>query len=185
MSGISDGQDADASHFNAAFLAKNGDDTTTGKINLHEASSANVDDLQGVINTILTDITTIDSNISSDEARLTVIEGQIGSETTSAIGNTQTGANVSGLTLSTSHKLYLVDYWVRRIATSTVMEVGRLSVWYDGTTWYVARVWYSGNAGIDFDIDSSTGQVTYTTDTMSGTYDSVNSLMGWRPQRMG
>jgi hypothetical protein len=121
------------------------------------------------------------------ENKLTALIGAGGStaEQTAAIGNTQSGANITGLVPSSAYKKHIVDYWVKRIATATVMEVGTLVAWWDGTTWQISRVYYAGNAGIDFDINAATGQVIYTTDTMAGTYDTTNSKMGWMVRTQG
>lgn len=51
--GVSDGQLANENNFNAAFMARNTDTDTTGKIDLKNADSAQILDVQAVINSIL------------------------------------------------------------------------------------------------------------------------------------
>ncbi len=116
------------------------------------------------------------------QAGIDVFEGH----TLSAIANNQSAANVASLLLdNTSIKVAFIEYYVKRIATSTVFEVGKLVAWYNGTSWQIQRVWYVDNANIDFTIDASSGQVKYTTDNMSGSYDTANSKMNWRYSSLG
>lgn len=106
-------------------------------------------------------------------------------EQSSPIANNQTSASVSGLIFpSASVKTSFVNYYVKRIATATVMEVGLLAAWYDGSTWNVGKAWYQGDAGIDFTITAG-GQVQYTSDNMSGVYDTANSKMKWYFNTLG
>lgn len=55
--GVTDGQDINAATFNAAFLSKNANDTTTGTLGLnHTGSGSAVTDTQQVINNILASV---------------------------------------------------------------------------------------------------------------------------------
>lgn len=99
--------------------------------------------------------------------------------------NQSSPASVTGLLFdSGTIKTVFIDYWVKRIASSTVMEVGRIAAWYDGSTWNIGKAWYQGNAEIEFTI-TGLGQIQYTTDDMSGSYDTVNSKMKWRLATLG
>lgn len=101
-------------------------------------------------------------------------------EVSAVIANNQSNTSVVGM-LYTGIKAAHIHYVVKRIATSTVMETGTLMILFDGTTYTLQDKAVSfGDAGIDFSIDSVTGQVLYTTDNMAGVYDGVNSKTWWK-----
>ena len=65
---VVNGQDADQTTFNNAFASKTQDNTLTGVQNFQNSGSTNVDDVQSVINTNLTDIATAQSDITALQA---------------------------------------------------------------------------------------------------------------------
>lgn len=116
------------------------------------------------------------------------IENFLGSFTaaaTAAIGNTQSGANVTGMVFDhTVLRSVIIDYQIRRVSTAAGaaerVSTGKLIATYNtlNTAWTLTPDVEGGDAsGVTFDINASTGQVTYTSDTMTGTYDSGNSLI--------
>lgn len=109
------------------------------------------------------------------------------SEATFAIANNQSGANVTGLIASNLYRVTRIRYWVRRLATDTVMESGELIILYDGTNFHLGRhsVETAITAGMSFDVNASTGQVTYSSSNMAGSYDTVNSLLGYSRTTQG
>lgn len=109
------------------------------------------------------------------------------SEASFAIANNQSGANVTGLIASSLYRVTRIRYWVRRIATDTVMEAGELIILYDGTNFHLGRhsVETATTAGMSFDVNASTGRVTYTSSNMAGSYDVANSLMGYSRTTQG
>lgn len=77
-----------------------------------------------------------------------------------------------------------IEYTVIRVADSTVYEVGKIFVLNDPTA--VGNPWSlniqnmsESSAGVDFSINSS-GQVTYGSDTMTGTYLTADSKIVFR-----
>lgn len=107
-----------------------------------------------------------------------------GTEQTQVVLNNQSATAVTGLALSSLYKKHIIDYWVKRISTSgggvTVMESGQYTALYDGTTWTIGRSGAQiGLANFSLTIDSSTGVVDYVTDNQAGTYDTVNSKIGY------
>lgn len=122
---------------------------------------------------------------SAVETIVNAIIGGGGSiEVTQAILNNQSGAAVTGLALSSTYKKHIIDYWVKRISTSgggvTVMESGQYTAIYDGTTWSIGRSGGQiGLANFSLTIDSGTGAIDYVTDNQAGTYDTVNSKIGY------
>lgn len=121
------------------------------------------------------------------ESMLTALIGGGGSvtEQSFAIANNQTSSSITGLIASTSYKRTTVKYWVKRKATATYIECGHFDIMYDGTNFFIGGPTKTGEANITFDIDSGTGQVSYTSDNQSGSYDSVNSKMGYTLSTMG
>ena len=109
------------------------------------------------------------------------------SESTFAIGNNQTSQNITGLIISPLYRRTDVKYWVRRKATDDVMEAGTLTVMYNGTNFYMGRASHetATTAGMSFDVDASTGQVTYTSSNMSGSYDAAASKIGYTRTTQG
>lgn len=104
--------------------------------------------------------------------------------TFAAIGNTQTGQNITGLIFDhTIARTWLVDYQIRRVSTSTgatervTCGMGAKATWNAlSASWSFTPCEEGGNvSGVTLDVDPSTGQALYTSDTMTGTYDSVNS----------
>ena len=108
-------------------------------------------------------------------------DGSSSSESTFAIANNQSGANITGLVASSAYRVTRVWYWVRRKATDDVMECGELLIIYNGTNFYLGRrsIETAITAGMDFDVNASTGQVTYTSSNMSGSYDTAASKIGY------
>lgn len=113
--------------------------------------------------------------------------GASSSETLVAIANNQTGANVTGLIISPLYRVTRVKYWVRRVATDTVMSAGELTVMYDGTNFFLGREEFETptTAGMAFDVNISTGQVTYDSSNMAGLYDTVASKIGFTKTTQG
>lgn len=117
------------------------------------------------------------------EGLITALVGDGGStaEEIVQIGNNETGENVVGLIASDEYRLTRVKYWVRRVATDVVMEAGELLILYDGTNFHLGRhsIETSTTAGMSFAVNASTGQVTYDSSNMAGSYDVDESLMGF------
>lgn len=104
------------------------------------------------------------------------------SEQSFAIADNQTAANITGLVASPLYRVTKVKYWVKRIATDTVMESGTFTIIYTGTNFYLGDRRYMETpitCGMEFDVHLTTGQVTYTSSDMAGSYDTVNSKMGY------
>lgn len=60
--GVTDGQRANQTSFNAAFMARNGDTDTTGKVSLLNLASTNIVDLQKFVNDLASYIGTIEND---------------------------------------------------------------------------------------------------------------------------
>lgn len=117
-----------------------------------------------------------------DLATIVMGGGGSTSEQTFAIADNTTAANITGLVASTLYRVTKVKYWVRRVATDTVMESGTFTIIYDGTNFYLGDRRYMETpitCGMEFDVHLTTGQVTYTSSDMAGSYDTVNSKMGY------
>lgn len=98
--------------------------------------------------------------------------------TSFAIANNASAASVTGLIFDkTVYRSVEIHYTIYRAATSKVVERGIIFLVTDGTTWFIAVGPSVGDSNVDFDIDTSTGQVKYTSDNMSGSYDTTNSKM--------
>lgn len=63
---VANGEDANETEFNTSFMSREVDTSTAGKVDLVEASSADIIDLQGTLNTKFTDITTNATNIATN-----------------------------------------------------------------------------------------------------------------------
>ncbi len=114
--------------------------------------------------------------------------GASSTEATFAIADNTAAANITGLIISPLYRVTRIRYWVRRVAsgpTLVTIESGELVVTYDGTLFAIGRPWFIGSAGMTFDIDTATGQVKYTSDDMVGTYDTVNSKIGYTRTTQG
>lgn len=104
-----------------------------------------------------------------------------GQENFTIANNQSSPANVTGLLLNNAEvRSALVEWNVTRITTSTGavarVQRGSFFVVWDGTAWAMTLGPDSGTyAGVDFDIDPSTGQVTYVSDNQSGT-PSISTL---------
>ncbi len=79
-------------------------------------------------------------------------------------------ANITSLIFSSaSVRTAVIDYQIYRSHTADFVEVGVLHAYFttsDG--WQINRAFYSGEAGVAFSIDNSTGQVKYTSDDKAG-----------------
>ena len=113
--------------------------------------------------------------------------GASSSEATFAIGNNQTSQDITGLIVSSLYRRTDIKYWVRRKATDDVMEVGTLTVMYNGTNFYLSRSSAETPtvSGMDFDVHSTTGQITYTSSNMAGSYDAAASKIGYTRTTQG
>lgn len=113
--------------------------------------------------------------------------GASSTEATFAIADNTTAADITGLVASNLYRITRVKYWVLRKATDTVMESGELIIMFDGTNFALGRhaVETATTAGMSFDVNSSTGQVTYTSSDMAGSYDTVASKIGYTRTTQG
>lgn len=94
-----------------------------------------------------------------------------------SIANNTGPSNVTGLLFDkTVSRSFRVDFQIYRSATAKQYERGVLLGITDGTDWYISSVGSVGDAGVVFTITSA-GQVQYTSDNMSGSYDTANSVM--------
>lgn len=72
----------------------------------------------------------------------------------------QTNANVTGLVFSSASTESVRVFY--QIETATLFEKGEFDLIYDGSSWELHQGAISGdNSGITFDVNASTGQVTY------------------------
>lgn len=80
----------------------------------------------------------------------------------------QTDTNVTGLVFdSSSTRSVNVNY---QIVTATLTEKGEFDLVYDGSNWALYEGAVSGDvSGITFDVNSSTGQVTYSSGAETST----------------
>lgn len=102
-----------------------------------------------------------------------------------AIGNNQSAQSVTSLIFDkTKIRSAEIHYQVYRAATASKAQKGILLAIYDGNNWEIDSMGQAGDAGVDFNIDTSTGQVTYTSDNMAGSYDSTNSVMKYYATQM-
>lgn len=195
---VSDGQQASASVFNAAFMSRDSDTSTTGIVALNHASSGGtIANAQQQINTNTGDIATHETRLDTAEADITTLESDVTtiqskvsagfgagastSETTFLIVNNQSSAaDITGLVASGAYYITRVKYWVRRVGDVAVMEAGEMIIMFDGTDYSMGaiRVETATTAGMSFDINSATGQVTYTSSNMSN-YVGSQSKIGW------
>jgi len=99
-----------------------------------------------------------------------------------AIANNQAAPTTTAFAASSAYRVTRLKYWLRRVATDTVMEAGDLIILYDGTTFQIGR---SGvvetliETGVAFTINSVSGEVSYTSSNMAGTYNVGQSKMGY------
>lgn len=116
------------------------------------------------------------------------IESYLGSfvgQLTAAIGNTQSGVNITGLLFSSaSVRSAIIDYQIRRVSTggsaAERVTTGSGIATYNtlATAWTYTPLSEGGDpSGVTLDINSSTGQMIYTSDTLPGSYDSAHSLI--------
>lgn len=135
--------------------------------------------LSGWFNTLRTYLIDMYSVVS-----VLVGAGASTSEGTFAPANNQSvAANVTGLIASNLYRVTRVKYWVRRVGSSTVMTAGELTIIYDGTNFYLGDDQAADNScGMAFDVDASTGQVTYTSSNLAGY---TSSAMGFTRTTQG
>jgi hypothetical protein len=105
-----------------------------------------------------------------------------------AVANNQSSpASVTGFLLDhTAYRSVIVDYQIRRVSTSTGaverVSSGQARCTYNSlaTAWTWTGLGEGGDGvGLTVLDITSAGQVTYTTDNMAGTYDSVNSKFSY------
>jgi hypothetical protein len=100
------------------------------------------------------------------------------------IANNQSSpANVIGLVMdNTTYRSRKIIWQVYRKSTSTGATIrvqwGEAVVWWDDTQWNLTQLGMTSvDAGVVLDVNTSTGQVTYTSDNQAGTYSSLTSVL--------
>ena len=96
-----------------------------------------------------------------------------GTQTNFTIANNQSVTNVTGLIFDSSTiKAARVEYSIdRRTATQDVQEMGHFYVIYDTrqTQWRIALgMTFFDTSGVVFSVNTSTGQIQYTSDDLTG-----------------
>lgn len=84
---INNGQPVDETTDNAAFMSRTSDTDTTGKVDLKNADSAEVTDVQGTINTIKTDATALDGRVTTNETNIGTNATNIATNTSNISAN--------------------------------------------------------------------------------------------------
>lgn len=106
------------------------------------------------------------------------------------IANTQINTT-TGLTVSQLYKMTEIRYAIRRKTdTQTKMQSGVLVVLYDGTAFSIYEKSIQGCAGnagvpVSFGIDDTLGILYYSSDTLTGVYDTAHSEMDYILTTMG
>lgn len=102
--------------------------------------------------------------------------------------NQASPANVTGLILDKTKLRTQVIHWqVYRKSTGgggqTRVQVGRMFCYWDDSSWHLEQEVLSvADAGVIFDINTSSGQITYTSDANGGTYAAGTSYMTYQPE---
>lgn len=101
------------------------------------------------------------------------------SEIEQSIVNTGVDVDITGLIFNKSvHRAISLAYSLYRTSDlEELSQVGQLRVTYKPTagTFSLSDDFGGDDAGVDFSIDAATGQISYTSSTVSGTYDAVAS----------
>lgn len=95
-----------------------------------------------------------------------------------AIADNTTGGTVTGLVFSSAsvRAARIKGLVFRKTTEGEVAEIVVLDAIYVNSAWEISEVSSSGSdAGVEFLIDDTTGQVTYNSSDMSGTYDTSAS----------
>ena len=96
----SNGQPADENTFNNAYISRTTDSDTIGKLDLNNADSANVTDVQQTINDQRTDIDQNRTDIDSNDVELADHESRISTNETDIAQNQVDIANIANLGIS-------------------------------------------------------------------------------------
>lgn len=109
----------------------------------------------------------------------------VGTSASFALANNQSSAaNVTPLLFDkTKIRSVKITYQIFRSATSKVAESGILMLVNDDTNWDYAILGKVGESNVVLSCNSS-GQVQYTSDDMSGTYDTTNSVIKFTVEQM-
>lgn len=103
------------------------------------------------------------------------------SEIEQSIVNTGVDVDITGLIFNKSvHRAISLAYSLYRTSDlEELSQVGQLRVTYKPTagTFSLSDDFGGDDAGVDFSIDAVTGQISYTSSTVSGTYDAVASKL--------
>lgn len=101
------------------------------------------------------------------------------------VNNQVAAANVTGLLMDkTAYRGRVIEWQVYRKSTGSGalirVQTGRCRVWHDDTNWNLTQEAMSSvDAGVILDIVQSTGQVTYTSDSQTGTYSATTSVLSY------
>ncbi len=94
-------------------------------------------------------------------------------------------ANITGLLMDkTAYRSRLIEWQVYRKSTgggaTLRVQCGSFYVWHDDTNWTLTYGPQSSvDAGVTFDIDATTGQITYQSDSQAGTYAAGTSVLSY------
>jgi hypothetical protein len=119
-----------------------------------------------LLNSVIEVVSTIRGTMASTPSATTV---------TSAIANNQTAASVPSLLFAGAvYRTVHMRYSLRRYHTGPSLELvqsGFLMANYDttNTTWAITEFGRLGEAGVTFDINTTSGQILYTSDNQAGT----------------
>lgn len=101
------------------------------------------------------------------------------------VNNQAAAANVTGLLMDkTLYRSRVIRWQTYRKTTgggaSLKVQCGRAFVYHDDTNWVLVQESMSPtDGGVILDIDATSGQVTYTTDSQTGTYSASTSILSY------
>ena len=97
---VQNGNDADQTEFNTSFMSREVDTSTAGKVDLVEASSSDIIDLQGTLNTKFTDISQNTTDIGTNATDIATNVAAIALNTAKVTNATHTGEVTGSTTLT-------------------------------------------------------------------------------------
>jgi hypothetical protein len=117
-------------------------------------------------------------------------DGNLIGETEAACANTQAGASVAGLIFDSAsiHRASIMIGIYRKSTTTELSETVHLEAVFKpvANAWSITELPGGGDdSGVDFEIHATTGQVTYTSTTVGGTYDTDASKFTFTARMLG
>jgi hypothetical protein len=102
------------------------------------------------------------------------------------IANNVSNQPVTGLIFNKlAYRSVRIEWQIYRKSTGGGAQLrvqrGCFFVWHDDTNWTLTQdISSATDAGVTFDIDATTGQITYTSDNQTGTYSPSTSVLSYQ-----